>query len=139
MSTNTELGKLNGRIRHRIEIMTTEESLQYKPEEISEFSDTALMILWSDGHESIYLYEDLREQCPCATCRQLRKNSKTGKLAFKKTIPLRAGPKIVKPLGIEPVGRYAYKFTWNDKHDTGIYTFEFLRNICSCEDCAPER
>ena len=117
-----------------------EESLQYKPEEITEFSDTALMILWSDGHQSIYLYEDLRQECPCATCRQLRKNSKTGKLPFKKTIPLlKAKTTRVKPLRIDPVGLYAYKFTWNDKHDTGIYTYQFLRNLCSCEACAPER
>ena len=112
-----------------------EESLKYKPEEITEFSDTALMVLWDDGHQSIYLYEDLRQQCPCATCRQLRKNSKTGKLPFKKTIPLRVKTSLIKPLKIEPIGRYAYKFTWNDNHDTGIYTYEFLRDLCTCEVC----
>lgn len=119
--------------------MSTEETAQYRPREVSEFSDTALMITWSDGHESIYLFEDLRQECPCATCRQLRKNSKTGKLPFKKTIPLKANAKAVRPLKLEPVGRYAFKFTWNDKHDTGIYTFEFLRNLCTCEACLPER
>ncbi|NIP31783.1 MAG: DUF971 domain-containing protein, partial [Candidatus Dadabacteria bacterium] len=47
-----------------------------KPKEINEFSDTALSILWDDGHESIYLYEDLRKHCPCASCNELRKSSK---------------------------------------------------------------
>ena len=116
-----------------------EEILQYRPKEIAEFSDTALMINWSDGHESIYLYEDLRQECPCATCRELRKNSKTGKLLFKKTIPLGAKTTNVKPIKIDQVGQYAYKFTWNDKHDTGIYTYQFLRNLCTCEACLPER
>ena len=110
---------------------------QYIPKEVSEFSDTALSIIWGDGHESIFLYEELRLECPCATCRQLRKNSKSGKLPFKKQIPLGAKNASIRPLKLEPVGNYAFKFTWNDKHDTGIYTFEFLRNLCSCEACLP--
>lgn len=118
--------------------LSTDKSNQYIPIDVSEFSDTALMITWGDGHESIYLFEDLREQCPCATCRQLRKNSKSGKQSLKKTIPLRAKAAPIRPLKMEPVGRYAFKFTWNDKHDTGIYTFEFLRNMCTCEQCLPE-
>ena len=56
--------------------------LKYKPNEVIEFSDTTLMVVWEDGHESLYLYDDLRQECPCATCRQLRKNSKDGKLPF---------------------------------------------------------
>ena len=110
--------------------------MKYKPAEMTEFSDTALRILWDDGHESVYLYEELRQECPCATCRQLRKNSKDGKLPFKKTIPLRVKAASIKPLSIEPVGQYALKFGWNDRHDTGIYTFEFLRGLCSCEECS---
>ncbi|HSC33969.1 MAG TPA: gamma-butyrobetaine hydroxylase-like domain-containing protein [Thermodesulfobacteriota bacterium] len=112
-----------------------DETIKYKPAEITEFSDTALQIIWDDGHESIYLYEDLRQECPCATCRQLRKTSKNGKLPFKKTIPLRVQSSSIKPLSIEPVGQYAFRFSWNDKHDTGIYTYEFLRELCSCEEC----
>jgi DUF971 family protein len=109
--------------------------MKCKPAEVTEFSDTALRILWDDGHESIYLYEDLRRECPCATCRQLRKASKNGRLPFKKTIPMGTKSSAVKPLGIEHVGQYAFKFSWNDKHDTGIYTYEFLRDLCSCEGC----
>lgn len=110
-------------------------AIKYKPAEITEFSDTALQIIWDDGHVSIYPYEDLRQECPCATCRQLRKTSKNGRLPFKKTIPLRANSSSIKPLGIDPVGQYAFRFSWNDKHDTGIYTYEFLRELCSCEEC----
>ena len=110
--------------------------MKYKPNEITEFSDTTLMIVWGDGHESLYLYEDLRQDCPCAICRQLRKNSDTGKLPFKKTIPLRVKSAPIKPLEIEPIGHYSYKFHRNDKHYTGIYTFEFLRNLCACNECA---
>lgn len=100
--------------------------MEYKPVEISEFSDTSLYILWEDSHQSIYLYEDLRQICPCASCKR-----SSGKNSFKKKILLGK----VRPLKIENVGHYAVKFYWNDKHDTGIYTYDFLREICPCESC----
>lgn len=42
----------------------------------------------------------------------------------------------VSPLAIEPVGRYALRFQWSDGHATGIYTFEYLRELCPCPSCA---
>ena len=51
-----------------------------------------------------------------------------------------SGP-VVKPGEIQvtdyrPVGRYALNFTWSDRHDTGIYTYDLLRANCSCEQCS---
>ena len=31
---------------------------------------------------------------------------------------------------VEIVGRYALTFRWSDGHDTGIYSFRYLREIC---------
>lgn len=112
--------------------------MKYKPVEISEFSETTLIIVWDDGHESIYLYEDLRQMCPCATCKRLRSKSRTGKLPFKKKIPIGSGTTNIKPENIENIGHYALRFIWNDKHDTGIYTYEFLRENCTCGSCVSE-
>jgi DUF971 family protein len=39
------------------------------------------------------------------------------------------------PVAMTPVGHYAYKITWSDGHDTGIYTFETLRELCQCAEC----
>ncbi|MEL6182606.1 MAG: gamma-butyrobetaine hydroxylase-like domain-containing protein, partial [Myxococcota bacterium] len=39
----------------------------------------------------------------------------------------------------EPVGNYGMKLFWGDGHDTGIYDFEELRNICPCTTCDPEQ
>jgi DUF971 family protein len=36
---------------------------------------------------------------------------------------------------IKPVGSYALQFIWGDGHRTGIYTFEYLRQMCECEEC----
>lgn len=109
-----------------------------RPKEIIEFSDTALMIVWDDGHESIYLYEDLRKSCPCARCNELRKSSKKGE-PFKRTIPMGTKSTNIRPRRTDPVGLYAIRFAWNDGHDTGIYTFDFLRRLCTCEECQPSQ
>jgi DUF971 family protein len=112
-----------------------------KPKEIIEFSDRALMIIWEDEHESIYLYEDLRQLCPCSTCNERRKSNESGgkksKMPFKRIIPLETplNNLQIKPDRIDPVGLYAIRFKWNDGHETGIYSFEFLRNLCTCENC----
>ena len=36
------------------------------------------------------------------------------------------------------VGNYALQIDFNDGHTTGIYSFDYLRTICPCEDCARE-
>ena len=28
------------------------------------------------------------------------------------------------------VGRYALNFRWSDGHETGIYSFQYLRDLC---------
>ena len=44
-----------------------------------------------------------------------------------------------KPLSAEGVGKYAIKFSWNDNHDLGIYSWGFLREVCPCEECKTAR
>jgi DUF971 family protein len=41
----------------------------------------------------------------------------------------------VRPVRIEPVGRYAIQFHWSDGHATGIYSFDRLRALCPCPAC----
>jgi DUF971 family protein len=108
-----------------------------KPKEVSEFSDTTLQIVWNDGHESLYLYEDLRNACPCASCSGSGKPGGKGSSSFKKTIPIGAVLTNIRPNEIEDIGLYAIRFKWNDRHETGIYTFDFLRELCTCDECQP--
>jgi DUF971 family protein len=37
---------------------------------------------------------------------------------------------------IELVGQYAVHFEFSDNHGTGIYSFEYLRELCRCPQCA---
>ena len=40
-----------------------------------------------------------------------------------------------RPVSAEGVGKYAIKFSWNDSHDLGIYSWKLLRELCQCEEC----
>jgi DUF971 family protein len=94
-------------------------------------------IEWKDGHISGYTFPYLRDACPCALCQEERKNtnckpgeppkSKPGELPM-----FRAAPK---PESAEGVGKYAIKFKWNDGHELGIYSWQWLREICPCQEC----
>lgn len=39
----------------------------------------------------------------------------------------------------ELVGNYAVRFVWRDGHDTGIYEFRALRDLCPCDACRARR
>ncbi len=84
--------------------------------------DDRLAIEWSDGVRHVLSWAKLRSNCPCAACRVEREKPPPlfPVLKLEEAQPPR-------PTAIEPVGRYAYQFTWNDGHSSGIYTFEVLR------------
>jgi hypothetical protein len=42
------------------------------PTKLALAADGKLTILWSDGTARIYTARQLRDGCPCATCRELR-------------------------------------------------------------------
>jgi DUF971 family protein len=89
-----------------------------------------LVIEWSDGHRSTYTWRHLRDNCPCAGCREERAQPPDPFRVLKpnELVPLAA-------TSMPRVGRYAYKIVWSDGHDTGIYTLEHLRSLCQCSQC----
>jgi DUF971 family protein len=92
-----------------------------EPTQIIEESDREISITWSDGTESRYFAAQLRRSCPCATC----VNEWTGeKILNEETIP-----DDLTITSISIVGRYALNFHFSDQHDSGIYSFEYLRRI----------
>jgi DUF971 family protein len=90
-------------------------------------------ISWADGHQATYPHEILRGYCPCAGCQ-----GHSGTIRF---IPGGELEARFKPGGdlelrnIEQVGNYALRFDWGDGHNTGIYTFRYLRSLCQCSEC----
>ncbi|MBI2069728.1 MAG: DUF971 domain-containing protein [Elusimicrobia bacterium] len=98
-----------------------------EPQRIESAAQRELRITWKDGHESVYGYAYLRRLCRCALCR----HEWTGQpMLDPKSIP-----DDLKALKVFPRGNYALSFDFSDGHTTGIYSFEFLRQICPCPDC----
>jgi DUF971 family protein len=98
---------------------------------------TGVNIEWNDGHSSHYDFVFLRDACPCAMCNDEREKSgrRPGESA---TLPPGALPMFkaaARPVSAEGIGKYAIKFSWNDGHDLGIYSWKLLRELCRCEDC----
>jgi ATP-binding protein involved in chromosome partitioning len=91
------------------------------PAAIEQAGPDSLRIRWTDGVESLYPVRELRLACRCAHCVE----EMTGRPLLDAS---RVAPD-VRPLRIQSVGRYALQFAWNDGHDTGIYTFEYLRQL----------
>lgn len=97
-----------------------------KPVEIERVQEKFLRIKWLDGFQSIISLENLRKHCPCAGCQGEEIPGKKLKLPV---LTLNTKPGVYEIASIEPVGNYAIKITWKDGHDTGIYSFEYLRAL----------
>lgn len=92
-----------------------------EPRQIIEESDSELTINWSDEAETKYSAADLRRACPCAGCvnewtgeKMLKSENVAADLSFS---------------SISIVGRYALNFHFSDGHETGIYSFDYLRKL----------
>jgi DUF971 family protein len=92
-----------------------------EPTQIIEESDAELTIIWSDSSETKYNAPQLRRVCPCAGCRDEWTGEKILEDA-KISDDLTFG-------SISIVGRYALNFHFSDGHETGIYSFEYLRKL----------
>jgi DUF971 family protein len=94
------------------------------PREVRQQSETELAIVWNDDHKSVYPVRLLRLACRCAGC--------VDEASGEKMLRDDSVSQDVKPIQLEPTGRYAYTIHWNDGHSTGIYTYEYLRELCPC-------
>lgn len=78
-----------------------------------------LRLTWNDHTVSTLDYRYLRGFCPCAVCQ----GHSAQEIAFHPP----AAP--VDITSIQPVGNYGISIVWSDGHGTGIYRYEFLREI----------
>ncbi len=101
------------------------------PVEIEYKSDRqVLLMVFSDDHEAAYPTPYLRGYCPCARCQ--------GHSGHEPQWQPITHERQVEVVDVQPVGNYALTISWADGHDTGIYSFERLRQICPCPGCMPE-
>lgn len=85
-------------------------------------ADRVLEITWSDGETFQVPFRYLRGRCPCAAC----VNEFTGE----RMVDVPDIPEGIELEAASLTGNYALKITWNDQHDTGLYTWEHLHELC---------
>ena len=117
-------------VANRIEEMKKTGNM-LEPENIAFSPKGELVIRWPDNHRSVHTAFHLRTNCRCATC--VDENS------GRKTLDDSSVPLDIQVQGVNPVGRYAIAIGFSDGHNTGIFTFQRLRQICECEECSAGR
>ncbi len=101
--------------------------MSLQPTQLKLVSPELLQIDWSDGQVRQYTVRELREKCPCASCREKRRApppppTELPVLSQAETEPLR----ITK---MEPQGHYAYAIHFSDGHNTSLFTLDSLREL----------
>jgi DUF971 family protein len=98
-------------------------------------SERTLTVEWDNGHVSVYPFNLLRAACPCAECQETHGVSSPPEFESSLELPMHS----VDPttlVGVEKMGNYAIQLIWQDGHRYGIYTWDYLLNICPCEEHA---
>ena len=83
-----------------------------------------LEIAFDDGSHFKFPFEYLRVYSPSAEVRGHGPGQET----------LQVGKRNVLLTGIEPAGSYALKLIFNDGHDSGLYTWEYLYELGKFQD-----
>jgi DUF971 family protein len=77
-----------------------------------------LEVEWEGGVAAHLPHRVLRERCPCAQCRQMRRDGSFGSISEK-----------IEITAIEPYGPNAVHLTFSDGHARGIFPFSYLREL----------
>jgi DUF971 family protein len=119
-------------------LMPTPIDLRKKPKEVKIHVKTGagVDISWADGHTSHFDFPLLRDHCPCATCNDERakKESLTTMAPSSSAVLPMYKPK-ARAQAATQVGNYAIQISFNDGHSTGIFSYEYLRMLCPCDEC----
>jgi len=100
------------------------------PVQIKIVDKEKLFIKWHDESESSISLKYLRDECPCAGCKGETVLLKT----FRPPTPPIASPGMYEIINIETVGDYAIQITWKDGHNTGIYSWDYLKDLEKGQD-----
>ena len=82
--------------------------------------EVGVTVTFYDGYVAQFDLLSLRQGCPCATCRNMRERGQDSWPRSDSAVPLRVED-------AELHGAWGLNITWNDGHNTGIYSFELLR------------
>src|SRR4051812_26219649 len=83
-----------------------------------------IAIKWNDGGESFLPIELLRRACPCAAC-----GGEPDVMGHLVRPHVSYTPASFELRGWNFVGGYALQPQWADGHNSGIYTYQYLRRL----------
>ena len=82
-------------------------------------AERRLEVDFDDGSRFAFSAEFLRVESPSAEVQGHRPSEKR----------IVTGKENVRIVGIEPIGNYAIKIVFDDGHDTGLFTWDYLRKL----------
>jgi DUF971 family protein len=85
-------------------------------------AEQLLLVAWQDGLQGRLPLVALRAQCMCARC--------VDEITGERIVDIEGIDPAIAILNLELVGNYALKIRWSDGHDTGLYTWPHLRQLC---------
>lgn len=97
-----------------------------EPNELGLGPSGELLVGWHDGPKAELSPYTLRVNCKCANC----VDENTGQ----KTLDPNSVSLDIKILGIRPVGRYGVSLQYSDGHNTGIYTFDAIKQLSMAQN-----
>ncbi len=86
-----------------------------------------IKITWLDQHVSEFPIGYLRAACQCAAC--------VSEITGQPLLDKGKIPENIHLVSAEPTGNYGVTFKFSDHHNTGIYSYEYMRQICPCALC----
>jgi len=90
------------------------------PAELHVYSEhKRLEVVWQDGAQSRFGYELLRVECPCADCKGHTPDQ----------AQVITGKQDVGITDFIPVGNYAIQMVFDDGHDSGLFSWDYLRQL----------
>ena len=98
------------------------------PVSIEREGDASIRITWSDETTIRWTAGELRNACPCATCREKKRGDDEQRQKKPAMLPVLSAAE-ARPLSIEsmsPIGCYAYSIAFSDGHSSGLYPFARL-------------
>jgi DUF971 family protein len=101
--------------------------MRFEPTNIQQIGDE-LAIAWNDGTESFIKLKTLRRACPCAAC-----GGEPDVLGGISRPHVTYTNQSFQLVGFDLIGGYALQPRWGDGHNTGIYSFTYLRRLR--QDC----
>jgi ATP-binding protein involved in chromosome partitioning len=89
------------------------------PTRIRRSDPSKVVFEWADGLSAEFSAADLRRRCPCAAC--------VSETTGQRMLDPSSIPDDLTQAGLHLVGNYAVGLRFSDGHETGIYTYSFLR------------